>query len=93
MLASESSDVRVIRSPEPNLQLFDAQSMRIQVEEVRIIPNCTIAFGYGLNDTGEAVTFAGDRRMMQDLAKRIARTESPVSAEVVNWQLWAVGDE
>lgn len=68
--------------------------MRVALEEVKPVPNCSISFGYGLSESGEAITFAGERRMMQDLADRIAeRAGSPIWMEVENWQLWAVGHE
>ena len=67
--------------------------MRVSVEEVSVIPSWSISFGYGVNDNGEIITFAGDRRMMQDLAEQIAQTGQAVSARAEDWQLWAVGDE
>ena len=67
--------------------------MRVAVDEVSVTPSSSISFGYGANDSGEAITFAGDRRMMQDLAEQIAQTGEAISAQVEDWQLWAVGEE
>jgi hypothetical protein len=78
----------------PRVRKRDLDRMRVALEEVKPIPNCSISFGYGVSDAGEAITFAGERRMMQDLANRIAESAaSPIWVEVENWQLWAVGDE
>ena len=47
--------------------------------------------GYGTDEAGKPVLFAGDSRMMTDVAARLADDEQPVPVTIEPWQLMAGG--
>jgi hypothetical protein len=49
----------------------------------------TISVGYGVNEEGEDVRFAGDWRPMSDIAEAVEAGERPM-AEVPSWAILSV---
>jgi hypothetical protein len=47
----------------------------------------TIGFGYGFDETGQAVTFSGDHRPMRDLGEALARAAEPPVVDLEDWQV------
>lgn len=70
-----------------------ADAMRVRVEQVRdIAPTSTIMLGDGTTDEEVDITFAGDRRMMQNLAAEITAAGKPLAAHVEPWQIWSYNE-
>jgi len=49
----------------------------------------SVTLGYGTDEAGHPVLFAGDPRMMADIAARLA--DGPVAVAVEPWQIVAAG--
>lgn len=51
----------------------------------------TIGYGYGIDDEGHDVKFAGDHRPMRHLGEAIADADEPVYVDLEGWQILDVG--
>lgn len=60
--------------------------MKVQVTDVTYEAGSTIAIGYGTDEDGKQVRFAGDWRPMRDIAQALNIGEY-VEVEVADWQL------
>lgn len=49
--------------------------LRITLTRVRLVPGCTIAYGYGVDGDGAEVTFVGDWRPLAHLGELLASGE------------------
>jgi len=49
----------------------------------------SVTLGYGTDETGHPILFAGDPRMMADIAERLP--DGPVAVTVEPWQIVAGG--
>jgi hypothetical protein len=49
----------------------------------------TVTLGYGTDESGHSILFAGDPRMLADIAERLA--DGPVAVAVEPWQIVAGG--
>ena len=66
--------------------------MKVQVTRINIPPMSTMGFGWGTNEEGKKVKFAGDWRPMRDLGEAMQQTTSidPIEVEVESWQILRV---
>jgi hypothetical protein len=61
--------------------------MIVYVDEVRVEAWSSIGYGYGYNDSGEYIQFAGDHRPMRGLGEALRRSREPIEAEIEDWQI------
>ena len=66
--------------------------MIVYVDEVKVEAWSSIGYGYGYNDSGEYIQFAGDTRPMMDLGEALRRSREPIEAEIEDWQIIHVGE-
>lgn len=62
--------------------------LHVTVTHVQITPRCTVALGWGLDECGRAISFAGDWRPMLAVAEALDRGE-PVKVYLDHWQIIA----
>jgi hypothetical protein len=68
------------------------RTTEVAVAVTAVRPEGSVTIGYGTDDAGKPVLFAGDPRMMAAIADELSR-RSPVPVTVESWQLLAVGGE
>jgi hypothetical protein len=66
--------------------------MTIRVTRINIPAMSTIGYGWGTDDGGRRVSFAGDHRPMRHIGEAMQHTTSddPVTVELEDWQVLSV---
>jgi len=70
--------------------MIGVQQPEIRVNVVAVRREGPVSIGYGTDDAGQAVVFAGDPRMMATIADELEARETPVPAFVEPWQILEV---
>lgn len=64
--------------------------VKVTVDRVNIPPMSTIGYGYGRDEAGNLITFAGDHRPMRYLGEAIASCRTRDELPVVELEIWQV---
>jgi len=62
----------------------------IALHQVTVPAGSTIGYGFGVDETGRIVCFAGDHRPLRQLGEALAGADEPILVEVELWQVVSV---